>query len=229
MEKPIEEFGKDSRNKSGFTTICKECRNNRRREIYANPFAVAINDIPDGMRRCSKCGSVRSVEDFYTRKNRPCGFQSQCKYCMSQAKQQHRAAHLEEYKSKRKERYEKNKERERETTISWQNRNKECYEQYRIQYRRENREELNKKRKTYYYCEKNPSCNLPGKLGAAFVLFNCEVCGKEFRRRKRFVDYNYENRGYLPRFCSLKCLHESRRKTYESPYEKKIKEIMKRT
>ena len=103
-------------------------------------------------------------------------------------------------------------------------------------------EEISKKQKEYYEnnysdllkrvgkykkCVTNPSCPRVGGYGAVFEIFTCEICGKEFRRLKSDVDYNYEHRGTLPRFCSNECRCEGHRKTHKSKYEKEIERIKK--
>jgi len=81
--------------------------------------------------------------------------------------------------------------------------------------------------KRHYRCVKTPLCPRAGVLGAELVVFTCEVCGKEFRRLKSEVDYNYASRGILPRFCSRECRIASTRKDYISPYARKIERIKK--
>ena len=81
--------------------------------------------------------------------------------------------------------------------------------------------------KRYNLCVKNLFCPGPGKLGAKFIVFSCEVCGKDFRRSEKIVDSNYKNRGCLPRFCSVDCRNFANRKNYQSPYAKKIKRLLK--
>ena len=89
-------------------------------------------------------------------------------------------------------------------------------------------DKITNKRK-YMRCVTKPSCPRVGGRGAKFELFVCEVCGTEFRRLKSIVDYQYEHRGYLPRFCSIECKAESMRKSHKSKYEKEIERIQKET
>jgi hypothetical protein len=99
---------------------------------------------------------------------------------------------------------------------------------YVRKYRERNHEkDINRKRK-YNACVKRPSCPLVGGRGAEFITFTCEVCGAEFRRLVSAVDYQYEHRGHLPRFCSRGCQYAAMRKNYKSPYARKIEEIKKR-
>jgi len=106
---------------------------------------------------------------------------------------------------------------------------KSCWKKHTKIYFEARHEERLKKNRVYYECVKKPSCPRVGGYGAVFETFTCEICGKEFRRLKSNVDNMYEYQGYLPRFCSRECLHESRRKTLKSKYEKEIERIKKET
>ena len=88
-------------------------------------------------------------------------------------------------------------------------------------------DKIRKRVRRYASCVKNPACPAVGSNGAEFMYFTCEVCGREFRRRKSALDWNYENFGYLPKFCSRACYHASARKDYISPYARKIERIKK--
>ena len=104
---------------------------------------------------------------------------------------------------------------------------KSCYREYnKIRYETHQSDMLSHTRK-YRNCVTKPSCTRVGGRGAQFELFVCEICGTEFRRRKTAVDYDYEHRGYLPRFCSRECRVESMRKSHKSKYEKEIERIKK--
>ena len=102
---------------------------------------------------------------------------------------------------------------------------KSCHKEYYNTHRSESLDNMRKYRK----CVKNPACPLVGGYGGKFETFTCEICGKEFRRLKSTVDWNYEHLGSLPRFCSRECYGESRRKTHKSKYEKEIERIKKET
>ena len=110
--------------------------------------------------------------------------------------------------------------------ISWC---KSCTREYsKIRYETHKSDELTRWRK-YRKCVTKPSCPRVGRNGAQFELFVCEVCGTEFRRLKSMVDYDYERRGILPRYCSNECRFESMRKSYKSKYAKEIERIKKET
>ena len=106
---------------------------------------------------------------------------------------------------------------------------KSCRGEYCKSYYRLHRTECIDTYRKYWDCVIKPSCPRVGGHGAQFELFTCEICGTEFRRRKSQVDYDYEHRGWLPRFCSRECQVESQRKTLKSVYEKEIERIKKET
>ena len=104
---------------------------------------------------------------------------------------------------------------------------KSCKREYdKIRYETHKSDVITRARK-YLKCVTKPSCPRVGGRGAQFELFSCEICGKEFRRSKSKVDYEYEHYGHLPRFCSSECKYESMRKSHKSKYEKEIERIKK--
>ena len=106
---------------------------------------------------------------------------------------------------------------------------KSCRREYnKIRYETHKSDIITHHRK-YMRCVTKPSCPRVGGKGAQFELFVCEVCGTEFRRLKTLVDWNYEHRGNLPRFCSEECRVESMRKSHKSKYAKEIERIKKET
>jgi hypothetical protein len=106
--------------------------------------------------------------------------------------------------------------------------NLEKMAEYHRKHYEQNREKQTEYSRKYHACVRRPSCPRVGGRGAEFITFTCEVCGTEFRRRKTKVDYDYEHRGILPRFCSNECKNAAKRKNYKSPYARKIEEIKKR-
>jgi len=62
------EFSKNKSKKDGLQDRCKECWS------IAKPKEV----LPKGMKRCSKCREVKSISEYYKRKN---GLSYLCKEC----------------------------------------------------------------------------------------------------------------------------------------------------
>lgn len=89
-EYPLNYFPKHNKSKDGHDGVCRDCkakqmtaaqeaREDRRRkrigkDIYGNP-------VPEGMRRCSKCGRVLPVTEFGICKKNKDGLQYECKDC----------------------------------------------------------------------------------------------------------------------------------------------------
>ena len=165
--------------------------------------------VPGGMKRCTKCGEIKPFSEFHRDARTKDGLMCQCKACRHKYHEQNREKTIEYNR--------KYHEQNREKTIEY---NHKYYEQ--------NQDKMIERVKKYNACVKHPSCPLVGGRGAEFITFVCEVCGTEFRRRKTKVDYDYERRGNIPRFCSNECKNAANRKNYKSPYARKIEDIKKR-
>ena len=78
---------------------------------------------------------------------------------------------------------------------------KECRRKYRLEHQDEEKE----RSRRYNKCVTKPSCPFVGGNGAEFMIFECETCGAEFRNLKSYVDWMYEHRGRIPKYCSRNC------------------------
>jgi len=146
---------------------------------------------------CPKCGRELPLSEFHKDKAKKYGLDGYCKECKKEYLKVYRENHREEILKQMKVYYDNHSD------------------------------EISTNTKKYYKCVKNPSCPRVGDRGAVFETFTCEVCGKEFRRLKSAVDWDYEHRGILPRFCSKDCKNEANRKTHKSKYAKEIERIKK--
>ena len=167
----------------------------------------------NGMKKCSKCGAVKPVSEFYAK-------QGVCKICHKLASHERYIAHREEHLSKCKEYKEKTRDHILDIGKIYRENNRES-----INYKRRGRYTEN--RIVYNKCVKNPSCSRVGGKGAEFVILTCPICGKEFRKQKSAVDYEYQRSGQTQFYCSRECYWESLRKTHKSEYEKKITKLLK--
>jgi len=61
-------------------------------------------------KKCTKCGRIKALSDFYIRKNRLCGYSSECKQCLILRAKLNRNANLERYKISSKAYYQKNRD-----------------------------------------------------------------------------------------------------------------------
>jgi len=148
-------------------------------------------------KKCSKCGRELPLSEFTKHKITKDGLRTYCKECQKESDKLYRENHTDDISKYQKEYYE------------------------------DNQSDVLKKQRKYYKCVKNPSCPRVGGRGAVFETFTCEICGKEFRRRKTQVDWTYEHTGYLPKYCSKECQSEAMRKTHKSKYETEIERIKK--
>lgn len=112
------------------------------------------------MKRCTKCGELKSLEDFYKKKETKDGRRSSCKECFKYADKQYYSKN----KEKKKDYQEANKERIAERKKKHYNKNREVMlqrlrESYRKHwekrklYREENKEKLSLYSKKYYRTE----------------------------------------------------------------------------
>lgn len=132
------------------------------------------NDVPEGFKRCPKCGQVKTVEGFYRDKTKNDGRQSYCKSCRSehsrrkywQNPEQRRAVarrwyydnpeRKKEYdrryrqengdviREQERDRYHSNPEKRREATRRWRDKNHDRVLEYARNYYRENTDKARK-------------------------------------------------------------------------------------
>ena len=100
---------------------------------------------------------------------------------------------------------------------------KECSRKYYLEhkdevkersrkYRLEHQDEVKERSRKYNKCVTKPSCPFVGGHGAEFMIFECETCGAEFRKLKSYVDWMYEHRGHIPKYCSRNCYFIGKKK-----------------
>lgn len=96
------------------------------------------------MKTCSKCGVVKSLEDFYKNRHVKSGYQSRCKDCTKAAAVDHWEKKLEEdpewANQKRRDYYARNKETEHERSRKWQRENKAKHYEYTKAWQSKNRD-----------------------------------------------------------------------------------------
>lgn len=111
-------------------------------------------DVPQGFKRCTKCGSVKALGDYHRDKTKADGRHSQCKGCVREAQRHYREANLEQERDRvrhwRKENHEKEREAQRR-------RRKENPEKAREKYRRWYEANLEQARgHSRHYRQENP-------------------------------------------------------------------------
>ena len=104
---------------------------------------AAIKIFMEDMKKCSKCGEVKSLGEFNKDKNKKDGLRSQCKACTK--------AYSEDNKEKKKEYRDRNKQRAKEYSALYRKNNKENLLEKKREYYHKNKEKINE------YNEKNKS------------------------------------------------------------------------
>lgn len=82
-EKHIDCFHKETRGLYGVRKICKECR----QYLAKNKLSEKIEKEPivvDGMKKCSKCGHVKTLDLFQNTTKNKLGYTAQCKDCINE-------------------------------------------------------------------------------------------------------------------------------------------------
>src|SRR5690242_9864968 len=91
--KPVGEFWKRKASADGLALYCKECFGLRSASYYRGKRAVLGKEarayrrrsvVPDGMKYCPRCETVKSVEEFGSNKSRKSGLSVYCRPCHNQ-------------------------------------------------------------------------------------------------------------------------------------------------
>lgn len=134
--KDITEFYKDKTDKSGFHHRCKKCCNslsNKRKKKQRAIIREATREIlPDGMKRCRKCGDIYPLSEF--RKTEK-GYTSPCRNCRKKYKKDNHDRILSknrEYKQKTeiKEKINKSRRERRVTDQDYRAKEREFAREY---------------------------------------------------------------------------------------------------
>jgi len=87
LEKPFEDFYKNKGRKDGLNAWCKSCFNNATKLKRSGAYEYDpkhkeyITLSIDGIKRCTKCKSIKPFDQYYKDKSRFDGFDSKCKTC----------------------------------------------------------------------------------------------------------------------------------------------------
>jgi adenylate kinase family enzyme len=134
IEKPFEDFYKQSTTKDGHTTACKECIKARKKELKKSPLMQLERQVKssiilenkllarEGKKLCTKCKDIFLIEDITT--------WGRCKNCNKEywlTNKDKILEHQKEYK-------EKNKENIKERRREYKEKNKNKIKEYQRQY-----------------------------------------------------------------------------------------------
>jgi len=107
-------------------------------------------------KKCSKCGEVKSLDEFSNDKSKKDGKQSRCKDCVklyAKINKEHIKKRQQEYRKINLEKMIKWREKNKENIINYSKKyrkeNKESIKEYNKKYRKENRESIKKKEQKY--------------------------------------------------------------------------------
>lgn len=108
--KPLDCYHRDKRSKDGIKAICKECgikysaayrKSLDRGERRANRKNLKSSLAARGLKTCSHCKEVKSVEDFDKSRDKGDGRTNNCKSCCSVKAREYRARLTQEEKTRR--------------------------------------------------------------------------------------------------------------------------------
>lgn len=90
VEKGLSAFCKNSSNKYGVNSICKECKNWEHRSDKSKQLYLEKKRLLErGEKRCSRCNNVKQLESFRSAKNRPDGKRPYCIECENNLSREH--------------------------------------------------------------------------------------------------------------------------------------------
>lgn len=110
--------------------------------------------IPQGYKRCSKCGEVKAVEGFSKDKAKKDGLQSVCKACQVLVIRQYRQANLEKERERVRQYRQANPEKAREHNLRSYQANSERKREYQRRWREVNPEKARERKRQSY--QRNP-------------------------------------------------------------------------
>lgn len=93
---PLSEFYKDKNGKYGVKYCCKKCWNKAQWQYQKKTAKKSEPEIPAGYKKCSCCGEVKPLSEFWVNKNLKGGHETQCKDCLNKKRKEKRAEKREE-------------------------------------------------------------------------------------------------------------------------------------
>lgn len=137
INKPLEEYFADHRQKDGLFKRCKTCYKNK-------VYIPKKHDVVDGKKYCSSCKKIKPVEGFYPSKKERSGYRAECIECKLEygRKYENKSEYKKNYRARTKDyTYDYNKKYYKE--------NKEKIKKDQLEYQKNNRHirrEADKKR-----------------------------------------------------------------------------------
>jgi hypothetical protein len=164
--KKLDNFCKSKSRKDGLNVYCRQCTSDKGKLSRIKVKNNIPKLIEGDLKKCSKCGDMKEVSEFYKQSDKASGYMSQCKSC-------HKEYYLENedfYKFYKHLHYIENKEHYSEKNRKWRNQNADRKREIDRIYQRKNRR---KKYQRHVERFKNDplyklACNLRQRTNKAF-------------------------------------------------------------
>lgn len=202
IDKPIIDFCKDSKIKSGYASKCKQCAKdyiNSRKNLPKKEIKHKI---------CTKCGLDKVSEEYCNNINTVDGLKNICKQCEKQYRLGRVEQSAEYYQNNKeslnlrgKENYKNNLERYKEQNKKYQTEHKEVIAAYKKQYaadnsdkireyRTENKSKLNENRKKYRRNKKDsdPLFKLKGDIRGLILQAFKKSCKGKYKKNSKTLN-----------------------------------------
>lgn len=180
---------------------------------------AAIKIFMEDMKKCGKCGEVKSKGEFHKDKRSKNGLQYRCKVCQKA----YYEVNKEKINERDKARYEDNKDKYIERQKAYNKDNKEKIAEKNKAYREDNKEEIAEKKQAYYEDNKEEIAE----VRKAYYEDNKE---KIAEYKKAHYEANKEKiaeSGKVYREDNKEKLAESRKAYYESKRDEHIEQLKK--
>lgn len=134
------------------------------------------------MKKCSKCGEVKPLEEFNKDKSRKDGRQVRCRECEKQRNRQYNKVNREQIAERKKQYHQDNREKQLEQNRQYHQDNRKKIAERKKQYCEANREKIVKRKKEYYQANRKQIAE----YSKQYRKDNKEACKlREQKRRAR--------------------------------------------
>lgn len=149
--------------------------------------------IPEGYKRCTKCGEIKLRADFSIDRSRPLGFRSHCKLCSAKAKKQWQQSHEDEVREYSRRRYIENADENRETARQYYIDHREKRREYSRRYRAEHPDKIKEYNRRYHGEHPADSAQQREYHHQHYMQHRDEVRDRVQRYQKAHRDQRYES------------------------------------
>lgn len=144
---PIEQFGKQKKGKDELRSICKKCHYDDCVKSRAIKKAIKMQNeeqIPEGMKKCTKCGNIlpANSEYFNNKKSGKFGLTGMCKECIKLTRESKKHLYAKTTKLWR--------DNSKDHLKAYRIKNAERIREYTIEYEYKNAEKIKKRKRQWY-------------------------------------------------------------------------------